>query len=93
MEALAKPDDDELALRDLIASDPTKLQSQFDLAELLVSKNRHEDSIDVLLDIIVIDRNWNEKKAYTLLMDVFSKLGAANEKVKASRKKLANIMF
>ena len=63
------------------------------MAELLIKKNRHEEAIPVLLDIITIDRNWNEKAAYNKLMEVFAKLGSANDAVKKGRSKLANIMF
>ena len=47
----------------------------------------------MLLDIMSIDRNWQEKKAHNTLMEVFKKLGQTNEAVKKGRKKLANIMF
>ena len=63
------------------------------MAELLIEKNRAEESIPLLLDILKIDRNWEEKKAYEKLLDVFKKLGQNNEAVKKGRKKLANIMF
>jgi len=49
--------------------------------------------VPVLLNIITVERNYKDKKAYTQLMDVFSKLGATNEVVKKGRKRLANIMF
>ena len=42
------------------------------MAELLCEKNRFEDAIPVLLDIIAIDRNWKEKSAYNKLIDVFA---------------------
>ena len=63
------------------------------MAELLIEKNRAEESIPLLLDILKIDRNWEEKKAYEKLLEVFKKLGQNNEAVKKGRKKLANIMF
>jgi thioredoxin-like negative regulator of GroEL len=60
---------------------------------MLVEKNRAEEAINLLLDIIAINRNWEEKKANTLLMEVFSKVGAKSEAVKQGRKKLAKILF
>ena len=47
----------------------------YELSELLIEKNRAEESIPLLLDILSIDRNWGEKKAHNKLMDVFKKLG------------------
>ena len=50
-------------------------------------------ALPLLLDILKIDRNWEEKKAMEKLMEVFKKLGSTNDAVKQGRKKLANIMF
>ena len=59
----------------------------------MVEKNRAEEAIPLLLDILTIDRNWEEKKAHNMLMEVFKKLGSANDAVKQGRKRFANIMF
>lgn len=75
LETLAKPDEQELGLRQRIAETPDNLDSYFELAELLVEKNRGEEAIPFLLDILSIDRNWQEKKAHNKLLDVFKKLG------------------
>ncbi len=40
-----------------------------------------------------LNKNWNEKAAYNLLIEIFTKLGATNELVIASRKKLSKILF
>ena len=76
-----------------VEADPENLENYYNLAVLLIEKNRGEEAIPYLLDIIAIERNWNEKAAYNKLMEVFAKLGAANEAVKKGRSKLANIMF
>lgn len=93
LEALAQPDDVEADLRKKVQEDPENLDNYFALAELLIEKNRSEESIPLLLDIVAIERNWQDKKAYNKLMDVFAKLGSSNEAVKKGRSKLANIMF
>ena len=59
----------------------------------MIEKNRAEEAIPLLLDILSIDRNWEEKKANNTLLEVFKKLGQTNEAVKKGRKRLANIMF
>lgn len=74
-------------------ADPSNLTNYFSLAELMIEKNRAEEAIPLLLDILKIDRNWEEKKAMEKLMEVFKKLGSTNDAVKQGRKKLANIMF
>lgn len=93
LEALAQPDQVEDALREKLAADGSDLASYYELAELLIQKNRGEEAITLLLDIMAIDRNWEDKKAQNTLMDVFKKLGQTNEAVKKGRKRLANIMF
>jgi putative thioredoxin len=65
----------------------------FQLAEHLISKNRSEEAVDILLDIIAIDRNWQERKAQKLVTDLFKKLGSANEVTIKGRKKLSKILF
>lgn len=67
-----------------------------DLANILIAKNRLEDAIPVLLDILTIERNWNkagEKKPQERLIEVFAKLGQTNETVKKAKKRLAKILF
>ena len=37
---------------------PPDLEVMFDLANHLVDKNRLEESTEILLDMVAIDRNW-----------------------------------
>lgn len=69
------------------------LQVMFDLAKHLNDKNRHEEAIDLLLDIIAIDRNWNQRIAQKFINDIFKKLGAANEVTIKKRKQLSKLLF
>ena len=93
LEAVAAPDEAENSLRSSIEVNPENLPTYYELAELMVEKNRAEEAIPLLLDILSIDRNWEEKKANTKLIEVFKKLGQTNDAVKLGRKRLANIMF
>ena len=43
--------------------------------------------------MLSIDRNWNNKAAYQLLIELFNKMGASNEVVVKARKRLAKILF
>ena len=69
------------------------LEDLFDLATHLHGKNRMEEAIELLLEIIAIDRNWNQRAAQTKLTDVFKQLGATTEIVKEGRKKLSKLLF
>lgn len=50
------------------------------------NKNKIQEAIDSCLQIVKIDRNWNNKAAYNLLIEIFNKLGASNEIVIKARK-------
>ena len=63
LDALAKPDQEEIDLWKRIEESPENLERRFELATLLFEKKRFEDSIPVLLDILAIDRNWKDKSA------------------------------
>ena len=69
------------------------IEKMYELAEHLIAKNRAEEAVDLLLDIVAIDRNWEERKAQKLVTDVFKKLGSANEVTVKGRKKLSKILF
>lgn len=93
LENLAKPDSKEVELLQKCDADPRNLDLQFDLVEHLLSKNKREEVIPVLLNIIAVDRNYGDRKAHKTLMDTFAQLGAANEKVKQGKKKLGSILL
>ena len=69
------------------------LVKQFELAEYLVEKRRNEEAIELLLECVAIDRNWEGRKAQTLLTDVFKTLGSADDLVIQSRKRLLKLLF
>ena len=75
LESLAEVDEVESGLRQRLDENPENLDLYFELSELLIEKNRAEESIALLLDIMSIDRNWSEKKAHNKLMEVMKKLG------------------
>lgn len=93
LESGGGPDMTEYELLKEIDNSPRDLDLQWQLVEHLIEKTRQEDAIPVILNILAVDRNHGDKKAYTTLMEIFSKLGSNNDQVKSGRKKLANIMF
>ena len=58
LEQVALPDDKELELRKVLETSDGSLDQMFELADHLISKNRAEEAVDLLLDIVAIDRNW-----------------------------------
>ena len=75
LELEQEPDDEEKQLWEQVDEgeknrDPN-LQAMFDLACHLIAKNRLEESVNLLLDVVAIDRNWNNRAAQTKVTDVF----------------------
>jgi len=52
-----------------------------------------DDAIESCMQMIQIDRNWNDRAAYNLLIEIFNKLGASNDIVIKARKRLSKILF
>jgi thioredoxin-like negative regulator of GroEL len=84
---------EEQAFLSKIEADPKDLDSKFAYAKYLFENARHEEAIEQGLAIMKLNKNWNEKAAYNLLIEIFTKLGGTNELVIASRKKLSKILF
>lgn len=60
-----------------------------ELANHLIDKNRMEESVDLLLDMLAIDRNWNDRIAQKMLTDLFKKLGSGSDIAKDGRKRMS----
>ena len=69
------------------------MQARYDLAKLEFEAQKYEQAIETLFKLIKIDRNWNEKAGYNLLLEIFNKVGASSELAMKSRKKLSKILF
>jgi putative thioredoxin len=76
-----------------IENNPKDLNWRYQLAVLQFENSEYEEAIKTLLEIITIDRNWNNKAANTLLKQVFSYLGSDNKLTIEGRKKLAKLLF
>ena len=73
--------------------DNKSLDVRFELAEALVTSNDFTNAITELLEIIRIDKNWSNKKANILLLQIFEILGGDNSLVIEGRKKLTKILY
>ena len=67
IELVSEPDDKENELREKLqdARDDSSImpdqQALYDLGCHLIDKNRPEEAIELLLESIAIDRNWNDR--------------------------------
>lgn len=82
---------DEQELRDRIAAQPYDMQARLDLANLLVAQGRHAEGLDELLEMVRLDRAWNEEAARKRILVVFNLLGN-HPLVPEYRRKLASTL-
>jgi putative thioredoxin len=79
---------------DLLATNEKDLDARFTYAKwLFESAERNDDAIEECMKIMTQDKKWNDRAAYNLLIEIFNKMGAKNEKVIAARKRLSKILF
>jgi thioredoxin-like negative regulator of GroEL len=69
------------------------LNWRYQLALLKFENSEYEDAINTLLDMIMIDRNWNNKAAHNLLIYIFNYLGSEDKITIEGRKKLFKILY
>ena len=80
-------------LRDRAAANPEDRQARFDLALALFGKGRAEAAIDELLQLVRLDRDWNDQAARNQLIKIFDALGPTNPLTVSSRRRLSSILF
>ena len=80
-------------LREQVAAEPKNPEHRFDLAMSLFASGQHSNAIDEFLELIVINRNWNEEAGRVQLLKVFDTLGPTHELTISGRKRLSAILF
>lgn len=87
----AKSEHDEQFLRARIAAAPDDMATRLKLAKLLIATGRHAEGMDELLQMIRMDRSWNEEAARKTMLLVFNLLGSS-PLVAEYRRKLASVL-
>ena len=72
---------------------PNDFKIKFDLAISLISEEEHEEAINVLLNIISEEPEWNEGKAKTQLIELLDSLGPTSQEGRRGRRILSSIIF
>lgn len=75
------------------AADPSDQSAKFDLAMALYGGGRSEAAIDLLLEMIRQDREWNEEAARKQLIKIFDALGPTHPLTLSARRRLSSILF
>lgn len=84
---------DTLALEEKLLNTPKDHQARFDLALQYLAAGRLENGIDALLTLTRQDRDWQEKKARSFLLEIFGALGHAHPLTLSGRRKLSALLF
>ena len=87
-----KSGQDEQSLRAKIAATPGDMATRLELANLLIASGRHAEGMDELLEMIRLDRGWNEEAARKSMLSAFNLLGATSPLVSEYRRKLASAL-
>ena len=68
-------------------------KARFDLALALFGSGRAESAIEELLQLVRLDRDWNEQAARNQLVKIFDAMGPTNPLTTSSRRQLSSILF
>jgi putative thioredoxin len=76
-----------------IAANPEDYEALFDLSAARMANGDRDGAADALLAIIAGDRNWEEGKARSQLLQLFEVVGLEDPWVSAQRRRLSAILF
>ncbi|MEK9725332.1 MAG: thioredoxin, partial [Rhodospirillaceae bacterium] len=80
-------------LRERVDAEPKNPEARYDLAIALIAGNQHEAAINELLELVRINRAWNEEAGRVQLIKVFDTLGPTHPLTVAGRKRLSSVLF
>ncbi|MAJ93897.1 MAG: thioredoxin [Rhodospirillaceae bacterium] len=84
---------DLFGLEAAITANPSDHQARFDLAVGLFGAGRREDAIDHLVEIMKMDRAWNEEAARKQLIKFFDAMSPTDDATIAGRRKMSAVLF
>jgi len=76
-----------------IQQNPKDYQARFDLAMTCYAAGQKQEAVDHLLDIVKLNRAWNEDAARKQLVKFFEAFGAMDPITIAARKRLSSLLF
>lgn len=80
-------------LRAMVDRDPADRQARFDLAAALFAAGEVEASVDTLLDLFKLDRDWGDGAAKAQLFTIFDALKPQDPIVLKARRRLASMIL
>jgi len=80
-------------LRARVAANPKDFEARFALAQALFAGGDKEAGVDHLLEIIRMNRAWNEEAARKELVKFFEAMGPTDPLTLSSRRRLSSVLF
>jgi putative thioredoxin len=80
-------------LKQRLEQNPKDHQARFDLAVGLASSGERAEALDLLLDLVRMDSQWNDEAARKQLLQFFDAWGPKEPLVTEGRRRLSSILF
>jgi putative thioredoxin len=80
-------------LEQRVTQNPGDLQARLDLAIGLAAQDDRQDALELLLDLVRMDRKWNDEAARKQLLQFFDAWGPKEPLVAEGRRRLSSILF
>lgn len=81
------------ALRQRLGENPQDHQIRFDLAVGLAASGQKAEALDLLLDLVRMDSQWNDEAARKQLLQFFDAWGPKDPLVAEGRRRLSSLLF
>jgi len=81
------------ALRAKLAADPKDHQARYDLAMALEASGDRDGAVAELLELVRLDRKWNDDAGRKQLVTLFEAMGPADPRTIEARRKLSGLLF
>jgi putative thioredoxin len=80
-------------LRARVEANPKDFEARFALAQALFAGGEREGGVDQLLEIIRLNRAWNEEAARKELVKFFEAMGPTDPLTLSARRRLSSLLF
>ncbi len=80
-------------LRAKVAANGRDFEALYDLGRALAARGDAEEAIDVLLEIVKYEPDWNDQAARQYLFKIFAAIGNTSPLAKAGRRRLSSMLF
>jgi len=80
-------------LKNKVTESPSDYSARYQLAEVYKQNEMMEESLEQLLEIIKLDKNWEDKKANKFMLAIFKELGNASPLTQKYRKLMQRLLY